>query len=293
MPRVVLIPTGRMEHAVLGASLSPLFPGVVFDSEPPGAPHSSFTSMNVTHPGRPSRAGAPKSQDKLAASLVAAVVEPGRRRKAADLAVVIEDLELVNDHQPEQVIRVFREAVQRNLSARPWPSQKRQDQAYQLVRQRCSFHLYRPMTEAYFFGELGALQRAGAIHPAQLANPPDLEQFRSTDMAYLGLPTGSKPIKDMPHRQAHPKSYLDYLCDPTLANQSRRYAETVGGAAALRQLDWRQVLALPPHCPFLHAFLDDLAFALNPSPPLSFVSQTHAEPLTRYPGPQNALLRNI
>lgn len=292
MPKVILIPTGRMEHAALGASLSALFPGVMFESDPPGVPLNGFTSTDVTHAASPSRGRTPTSEDKLAARLVAAAAR-GRHGQGADVAVVIEDLELANDHQPEQVIRVFREAVQRHLSAWPWPSQKSRDLAYQRVRERCSFHLFRPMTEAYFFGEPGALQRAGAVHAAQLANPPDLEQFRSTDAAYLGLPAGSKPIKDMPHRQAHPKSYLDYLCDPTLANQSRRYAETVGGVAALGQLDWRQVLAMPPHCPFLHAFLDDLAFALNPNPPLSFVSQTHADPLTRYPGPPNALLRNI
>jgi hypothetical protein len=61
--------------------------------------------------------------------------------------------------------------------------------------------------------------------------------------------------------------------------------------AVLRDLDWQQVLSPPPHCPFLHAFLDDLGEALNQ--PLSFVSQAHADPLTRHPGPQNALLRNI
>ena len=153
---------------------------------------------------------------------------------------------------------------------------KRARRAYDRVRERCSFHLFRPMTEAYFFGEQDALRRAGAQTAAQLPAGFDLEAFRTADAAFLQLPPDGRAkndrrIIDMPDRERHPKSYLQYLCDPTLADHRRRYRETHGGAAALRDLDWPQVLSTPPHCPFLHAFLDDLAFALNQ--PLPFVDK--------------------
>ena len=62
----------------------------------------------------------------------------------------------------------------------------------------------------------------------------------------------------MPDREFHPKCYLHYLCDPTLADRRKRYRETAKGVAALRSLDWVRCLGPSPHCPFLHAFLDDL-----------------------------------
>jgi hypothetical protein len=112
----------------------------------------------------------------------------------------------------------------------------------------------------------------------------------------LHLPPDTRPkaerrIIDMPHRERHPKSYLHYLCDPTLADSRQRYKETKGGAAALRDLDWQQVVAAPPHCPFLHAFLDDLAWAVNL--PRPFVAAWKAHPLTQFRGGQQLLLRNL
>ena len=87
-----------------------------------------------------------------------------------------------------------------------------------------------------------------------------------------------------------PKSYLHYLCDPTLADKKRQYKETKNGVAALTTLAWEMILTEPPHCPFLHAFLDDLSEALQT--PLAFIQQQHAEPCTRMSGDANALLRN-
>lgn len=229
--------------------------------------------------------------DTLASALVAAVA-PGLGGKPADFAYVIEDLELVNDHQPELVIQVFREAVERHLQNYPWASLRTQQLAYQAVRDRCSFQLFRPMTEAYFFGEPAALIRAGAVLSPQTAHY-DWEQFLSSDTTFLGLPAGSDRLVNMPPRQRHSKSYLHYLCDPTLADKKRKYKETKHGVNALATLAWEMVLTERPHCPFLHAFLDDLAEALHtPQSRPAFVQQHHAEPRTRVPGGGNALLRN-
>ena len=95
----------------------------------------------------------------------------------------------------------------------------------------------------------------------------------------------------MPDREFHPKCYLHYLCDPTLMDKRKRYRETDKGVAALRSLDWSDVLGPSPHCPFLHAFLDDLGEALNS--PLPSVSRDHADPRVRFPGPKNRILRNL
>ena len=95
----------------------------------------------------------------------------------------------------------------------------------------------------------------------------------------------------MPQREFHPKAYLRFLCDPTLSDRRKRYRETVNGVAALQSLDWACVLSSPPHCPFLHAFLDDLGQALNS--PLPFTDMAHADPRARFPGPIDRVLRNL
>jgi hypothetical protein len=98
-------------------------------------------------------------------------------------------------------------------------------------------------------------------------------------------------IADMPERAFHPKSYLHFLCDPTLSDRTRRYRETHEGVAALESLDWEAVVASRPHRPFLHALLDDLSEALNS--PLPFVDRARADARVRFPGPQDPVLRNL
>jgi hypothetical protein len=287
MANVILIPTGRMEFAALGPALARLFPGHTFPSFPPTGPLDGFTSNNLATFTLNSPV-APKV-DALASALVAAVA-PGQGGKPADFAFVVEDLELVNDPQPELVIRIFREAVERHLQNHSWPSMRSQQLAYKAVRERCSFHLFRPMTEAYFFGEPAALTRVGAALSPQLAHS-DWEQFLSSDTTFLGLPAGSDRVVDMPDRVRHPKSYLHYLCDPTLGNKKRKYKETKGGVAALSTLAWETVLTELPHCPFLHALLDDLAEAFHLRP--VFVRPSDTDARTRYGGGPNPLLRNL
>src|SRR5581483_364423 len=148
------------------------------------APQDGFTSSDVKHLAKGS--ASPANIDKLAALLVGAVV-PGKGNKPADYAHVVEDLELVNDHQPELVVQVFRDAVARHIDSN-WPSLNTRQRVYATVRERCSFHLFRPMPEAYFFGEPAALQRAGAVQSAQLPEVVDLEQFRTIDSGFLQLP---------------------------------------------------------------------------------------------------------
>jgi hypothetical protein len=246
-----------------------------------------FTSQDVAPLTAAGPGPIPTNLDELAAELVNSIF-PGRRGQRVDFAYVVEDLELVNQGQADLVLRLFRDAVDSYIR-QTWPQQS--EPKYAEVRERCSYHLFCPMTEAYFFGDATALQRAGAVRPPQLPANLDLEQFRTIDDAFLALPAGTKRIADMPRREFHPKSYLHYLCDPTLADRQTRYRETVNGVEALRSLDWAQVLRPAPHCPFLHAFLDDVAEALNSR--LPFVNSAHADPRVRFPGLRGRILRNL
>jgi len=287
MAVVALIPTGKLEHAALGPSLSRLFPDHAFVVRPPERHLDGFTSRDVAPLAAAQPGPVPADLDELAGELVNAIF-PGRRREHIDFAYVVDDLELCNQGQPDRVLRLFRDAVNSYIS-RTWPQQS--GPRYAEVRERCSFHLFRPMTDAYFFGDAAALQRAGADQLRQLPADLDLEQFRTIDQAFLTLPAGTDRIADMPQREFHPKSYLHYLCDPTLADRRKRYRETVNGVAALESLDWERVLSSPPHCPFLHAFLDDLGAALNS--PLPFIDRARADPRARFPGPRDRILRNL
>jgi len=286
MAVVALIPTGKLEHAALEPALGRLFPNDTFVVRPPERHLDGFTSRDVAPLVVDSTGPVTTNLDELAAELVNAIL-PARRGEHIDFAFVVEDLELCNQHQPERVLSLFRSAVDSYIS-QTWPQQSAA--RYMQVRERCSFHLFRPMTEAYFFGEPAALQRAGVNQLAQLPENLDLEQFRTVDQAYLALP-GNDRIADIPQREFHPKSYLHYLCDPTLLDKQRRYKETKNGVAALESLNWEQVLNPFPHCPFLHAFLDDLSAALNYQ--LPFVTSAHADPRVRFPGPQVRILRNL
>jgi hypothetical protein len=287
MAVIALIPTGKLEHAALGPALENLFPEHTFVTRPSESHLDGFTSRDVA-PLVAAQAGPiPTSLEELAAELVNAIF-PGRRHERIDFAYVVEDLELCNQHQPELVLSLFRTAVDSYIR-QTWPQQY--DSKYAKVRDRCSFHLFRPMTEAYFFGDNNALARAKTVRPPQLPPNLDLEQFRTVDQEFLSLPAGTNRICDMPNREVHPKWYLHYLCDPTLADRSRRYKETKNGADALRLLDWARVLKVSPHCPFLHAFLDDLCNALNT--PLEYVDSARADARVRCPGPRNRILRNM
>jgi hypothetical protein len=287
MAVVALIPTGLMEHHALGDALATVFPDHSFVTLPRERHLNGFTSSDVAHFRTPQADPVPTNLDELAAELVNAIF-PARKGETIHFAYVVEDLELCNQSQPELVLSVFRDAVDKYIRE-TWPQQS--DDRYAEVRERCSFHLFRPTTEAYFFGDAAALRRAGVSRPHLLPADVELENFRTIDVEYLDLPAGTSDIKDMPDRQFHPKSYLRFLCDPTLTDKRRKYKETRQGVAALRQLNWSAVLGPPPHCPFLHAFLDELGEALNQ--PLPFVSRDRADERVRFPGPTNRILRNL
>src|SRR6266542_4813765 len=164
MAVVALIPTGKLEHAALGPALARLFPDDTFVVRPPERHLDGFTSRNVASLVVAPPGPVPTNLDELAAELVNAIF-PGRRGQRIDFAYVVEDLELLNQNQPALVLRLFRDAVDSYIS-RTCPQQS--EGRYAEVRERCSYHLFCPMTEAYFFGDATALQRASTVHSPQL-----------------------------------------------------------------------------------------------------------------------------
>jgi hypothetical protein len=284
MPRVALIVTGRLEQVGLPSALRRLFPGVEFLPEY----FEGFTSCRLTSgPAAPRPIGIGTNAEKMATAMMLAL-DPGRREIPADYAFALEDLELANDDQPERVVNAFREAVRSCLPGLH-NTALRQNRCETQVPLRCSFHLLRPMIEAYLFADPEALRRAGVKQAPSLVPGCDLEDFETDDPGYREIISASQvgPAS----RLHHPKWYLRWLCDPTGEPREKAFRETKGGVAALAGLDWNRVLGQPGRCPFLRSFVADLADALELSPPFP---DGGCHPLTarHHPGRKDRLLRN-
>lgn len=286
--RVLLITTGECERRGLPASLGRLFPEVEFEA----IRRDGFTSRAL--PLNPV-AGADSEVRKLAAELIASM-EPGQRPdRRFDLALVLEDLELCNAAWPDRVAAHMRAAVVAHLREHPWPSSRSQERATERARRCCSFHLFSPMIEAYFFGEAAALQRAGATRRSRLdPGVCDVEDFLVQDAEYqdrVRFPDQSASQWASPDRERHPKHYLRFLCqsDP-LEPERRSYRETKGGCAALERLDWQAVLARGTHTRLARSLLHDLADGLGVA---AFeAGELHPETALKLGAP-NAVLRNL
>jgi hypothetical protein len=188
MPRVALIVTGRLEEKGLPTALGRLFPNVEFVSEY----FEGFTSNRLSAAPAPAQrpAGIMTNAEKLAEAMMLAL-DPGRNGIPADFAFALEDLELANDDQPERVVNVFREAVRSRLP-HLYDTALRQNRCVTQVPLRCSFHLLRPMAEAYLFGDSEAVRRAGVKRAPSLLEGRDLEDFQTDDPDYRAI-IGCKP----------------------------------------------------------------------------------------------------
>lgn len=289
MKSVALIVRGGTEMA-LGEALQRLFPKVTFRRP---VQRDGFTSMVL--PETPMLGGRTLPDvEKLARELVTEV-EPGRREAVPDMAILVDDLELSNQAQPERAIEHVRRAVLRYIEHYAWPSRASHARARERVRERCSFHLLDPMVETYFFGEAQALVRAGAKRPSTVdPQAVDLERFEVTsDPDFLERPDhplGEEiPPWARPQRANHPKAYLQFLCDPS-GTERRAYREGRDGGCALRKLAWEDVCRPREHVRFLRSLILDIADRFNEGEITKrFIGEAH--PLT-WPG-AGTVLRNI
>ncbi|WP_163990731.1 hypothetical protein [Pyxidicoccus caerfyrddinensis] len=264
--RVGLLVTGKCEEKALADSLGRIFPEARFEVLDR---IESFTSADLRDVPD---SEVPTTLEKFAKSIVAAVED-----EPPDLVVAIDDLELVNASHPELVGRRVRDAVRWHLETHDWSSETMRLKVVDRVRKRCSFHLFAPMVEAYFFAEPEALGRAGATQPARLdATRPDLEDFLTDDPEFLQHPNVPHQQKRkswaIPERARHPKHYLRFLCEPTNP-LTDRYVETRGGAAALSHLAWGQVFAHADRVRLACSLFEDIADALSIDHP--FPGESH------------------
>lgn len=233
-------------------------------------PPSSACSR-LTYPAPPGRT----LVDDFIANLAATLSE----RRAPDVVVAVDDLELANADTPHHVVALVRDAV-----APPGHATHRE---LDRLRTRGSVHFLCPMVEAYFFGEPAALVRAGATRREILDPTAHLEAFRAADPAFLALSDVRGHAWRSGDRAHHPKRYLRFLNDPG-DDGVAAYRETRHGRDALATLDWAQVFAREPAgLAFAHSLFDDIADALGVATP--FPGPCH--PLTqRRPG---GVLRNL
>lgn len=181
----------------------------------------------------------------------------------------IADLELANADQPGVVLAWIRRAVLEDID-RKYPSMDAAARARERVRARCSFHLFVPLVEAYFFGERAALTRAGIPEAATIyRRGDDVEDFETDDPDFLPLCTVRNAEKASHDRgwwreERHPKRYIDFLVE----RAGGTYTDTVG-ARSLATLDWPAVGALPAATRFARSLFEDLASLLGTVNPLA------------------------
>lgn len=300
MARVLLLVTGAMEEKALARSLKGCFPAHEFVCKPR---LDGFTSSRLP----PDFAALSETERKLLnvdkfIKTVIGAFAPGGRRDAPkpDFLLAIEDLELLNTDTPENITKTVRDGLHRNLAA--WPADGPiLDRLTHALKDRCSFHLMAPMTEAYFFSEPAAFIRATAPGPDHLNNfdptRADAESFIVEDPAYLT--PNDLPKKDhrwrRANRRVHPKHYLEYLTDPQLDNNPR-YDELTLGCDALKQLAWGPMLTSSPTAlRFARSLFTDLAEMLGEPPvdcTLEDIDAGTCHPLT-WPPPRDRVLRNL
>jgi hypothetical protein len=279
MPLIELIVTGKLEHKALASSLGK-FVGSACSIRAAAKRIDGFTSARFPIDPPPK---ARARVQKVAAHLVAAF----DRSAPPDFAVLVDDLELYNLDQPDVVVDAFRDAVNAHLDER-YSDAKARERCADKLRERASFHLLKPMAEAYFFAGTAALSAANARLSPHLVAALDIEEFlvdSAFDPAYFA-PTGQcatgsrqsscpwddsnwKPplppsvTKGAAPRALHPKKYVEYLArDDAPRDWCTTYEETTVGAAAMELVDWRALMSAEERCPFARALIEDL-FAMS------------------------------
>ena len=284
--RVAVLPTGRTEWYGLARALGRLFPGHTFyslptaaevASNPDGFPLAGFTSV-------PLKDSHEQDPPEAARELVARAAQEALgdlRSAAADLVLIVDDVELPNMGQPARVVSVLRGAARAHLDGLRDTGHRAKTAA--ALRDKVSFHLAAPMIEGWFFADADALARAGVPSGAniQFAAATDPEAFATYDPAYLAateadcpalaaLSPQSKKTKQRPKwlgslpRESHPKGYLQWLCREPAANSCTSYSESQSGARALAEISWSRLLGRPAaHFGLLRALVEDLEAGLG------------------------------
>lgn len=289
MPRIKLIVTGDLERAALKEALCRAFPAerdgedVAWDTP---RKVNEVTTYPLPECGDPSSA-----MGVLAATIVEEAITGKKKGQArADLVLAICDVELGNLGRENVIVEHLRRALATKLDS--YEEQTR-ERYRDVLRERCSFHLLKPMVEAVFFGERAALLRAGVAKSVQQKlRVDDVEEFESVDSLWTPECEQQNTLREAHspwwRHERHPKHYLEHLMERSGA---KVYEETEQGAAALETIDWPTVTNTEPS-PFLRALFEDLAAWFNVPNPLG---PGAASPLTSLTpkSPPDRWLRNL
>jgi hypothetical protein len=300
--RILLVVTGDLEEVALGEALRTIFPSATFGV----TKAQGFTSTRLRRPTPGAiRSRAENLAEGIAAKLLRAAAphEPGSL--PYDYAVAVEDVELENDPEEDTTdegvacilahLALGVEAALRHMNseqrtivlprgkAKHAPSVAPDADRRRDLRERCSFHLLRPMAEALFFGEPAAIGRAAGrtegLPPIRF-DPAlrDIERFETDDAGYLAVADNPVIPWATANRRRHPKHYLQYVLDPS-GTVWRAYKEREHGKRALAALDWQAVVAPSVHARMVRALLADVADMVGASLPWCAAGPCH--PLTQ------------
>ncbi len=289
--RIKLIVTGDMEKGGLCDSLKKHFPTlrnnqtVIWDTP---RRVDCVTTHRLVLGKQPS-----KPMVELAKAMLSEVVL-GKKGKGADLVVVIDDVEIGNLGQEDVVVQHLKNAITSVLAKY---SQSVQNRYRILLQQNCSFYLFKPMVEAYLFGDRCALTISGVPNTCfpKLIHPTDVEQFETSnqnDKVWLDIcqEENQKKQQYQWHHEYHAKHYLEYL---TNSNQKVFYDETTCGKQALQKLNWCNVPKCGTDMPIIYSLFEDLADWFGVSNPLGKRNlSTHFYP-ARTVNASTLLLRNL
>lgn len=260
MKRVRFIVTGDLERIAIVGSISRLFPAQTVEGEDvvwlrPRKVHGA-TSHRLRRDVAPSH-----GMKALARALIAEAWE-GSDGKPADLVIALDDVEVHNFGREQLICDQLRAAIDHEFLRRG-TSGKTEQRVRARLQERCSLHLLRPMAEAYFFPDKGAMQRAGCAADvvAQLVSA-DVEDFECCDVAWLphcaevNARMAAPPLPEPWWREErHAKHYLEHLVE----RAGGLYDEVVDGAPAFANLAWAKVPSDGGAIAFMRALFEDLA----------------------------------
>lgn len=289
MLRVKLIVTGDVEKLALHKSLRSMFPdrrdGRKVSWEAPRKLEGGTTTARLEADEDPSREMLVLAQKMIDEACI------GKKDGPNDLVIAVVDVELGNVDREQIVVDHIRAALRVKLARYEEPLRT---QYQDWLRERCSFHMLKPMVESYFFGDPAALHLAGARHPPLLV-VRDPEGFESCDPKWLpqcaqeNAHPDRQRLKPWWRHEKHPKHYLQHLCDRAGAV----YDEGLSGMVALTALKWVDVPGEPAAAPILRCLFEDLSewFGIeNPLGPGTTSPILYPPPSTR---PEQRILRNL
>lgn len=312
---VAFLPTGRTEWQGLAIAMKALFPAHDFyclpspeeiTSYPDDFPFPGFTSTKLqsTQVENP-----PESAIELV-SRAAQEALGDRKKAAADIVVIVDDVELPNMNQVSVIVDVMRAAAIKHLNALSQTGHFARTQ--KTLVEKVSFHLIKPMIESWFFADPKALANAGvpATQPVHFLDATDPEDFNTTDSLYLvaresdctalAALAQSKKKKLRPKwlgsqpRGHHPKGYLQWLCRDANERSCTRYHETEDGGRAIAAIDWACLLGRSAaQFSLLRAMIEDLEDGLSSKALVPTPGPATPQPTSRIGAHQDAVLRNI